>query len=57
MEKIITETNQWIQYGGCGVFIPEGYNGPLDVIVYGIELKGSLIKITEGNATIVLCFM
>ena len=27
-------TNQWKQYGGCGVYIPEGYDGTLDVIVY-----------------------
>ncbi len=29
----------------------------LDVIVYGITVKGALIKITEGKAIIVLCLM
>lgn len=29
----------------------------LDVIVYGITVKGALIKITDGKAIIVLCLM
>ena len=29
----------------------------LDVIEYGIDSKGSLMKMTEGKATVVLCLM